>query len=79
MKKLAVVACLALLSACGGEGVVKQAITKAYIFERKLLPGNKLLVSYAYKNGPATVKDSAIVESKTVLQDSVPVSLFAKK
>jgi len=79
MKKLAVAACLMLLAACGGDSVVKQAITKAYIFERKLLPGNRLLVSYAYKNGAATVKDSAIVESKTVLQDSVPISLFAKK
>jgi hypothetical protein len=78
MKNLVVVMCVALLTACNNGGGVKQAIAKAYIFERKLLPGNKLLVSYAYKKGQNTVKDSAIVENKIILQDSVPISLLAK-
>lgn len=82
MKKVSVIVCMALLAACNsGETVkteVKAAISKAYIFERKLLPGDKLMVSYTYQNGQRTVKDSSVIAGKTILQDSVPVSLLAK-
>lgn len=83
MKKVTVIVCMVLLAACtGGESVkteVRAAISKAYIFERKLLPGNKLMVSYTYQSGQSMVKDSSIIAGKTILQDSVPVSLLANK
>jgi len=82
MKKIAVAACFAVFAACNtGSSVkegVKEAISKAYIFERKLLPDNKLLVSYVYRQGQSTVKDSSVMENSIILQDSIPVSLLAK-
>lgn len=81
MKTIAVVGFVALLAACNNAGTVKQdmkqAMAKAYIFERKMLPGNKLLVSFIYKNGDKTVKDSSIIENSIISQDSVPVTLLA--
>ena len=80
MKKVAIAACIVLLAACNGRGVkqnIEQTITKAYIFERKMLPGNKLLVSFAYQKGQSVVKDSSVIDNRVLSQDSVPVSLLA--
>ena len=78
MKKIALIAIVSLVLACNNGNNVKQAITKAHIFERKLLPGNKLLISYAYQQGQAIVKDSSIIENKVLSHDSIPVALLAK-
>lgn len=83
MKKIAIaVVSIITLAACSNGGGVKQsvedAIAKAYIFERKMLPGNKLLVTYNYKSGDSIVKDSAILDNAILPQDSIPVNLLAK-
>jgi len=80
MKKIALAACVVLLAACNGRSVkqnIEQTITKAYIFERKMLPGNKLLVSFAYQKGQSVVRDSSVIDNTVLSQDSVPVSLLA--
>lgn len=82
MKNIALAVCIVLVAACNGRGVkqdVEQAITKAYIFERKMLPGNKLMVSFAYQKGQSVVRDSSVIDNKVLSQDSVPVSLLAAK
>lgn len=82
MKKAAMAVCIFFLAACSNSGNVKQrveeAIAKAYIFERKMLPGNKLLVSYSYKSGGSVVKDSSVIDNTILPQDSIPVTLLAK-
>ncbi|HVX52275.1 MAG TPA: hypothetical protein VHB48_19110 [Chitinophagaceae bacterium] len=76
MKKLLAGGCAILaIAACNGTGGNK-IITKAYIFERKTLPGNKLLVSYKYQKGTALVNDSSIVDNNILPQDSIPVTML---
>src|ERR1700749_5034492 len=80
MMKVVCAACLLLLlTACGTRNkAVSAGQPKARIFERKTLPGNKLLVSYSWQKGKVVVNDSAVVDNKIIGQDSVPVNLLAK-
>ncbi|HWB23891.1 MAG TPA: hypothetical protein VG738_00330 [Chitinophagaceae bacterium] len=78
MKKVVAAACLVCIAAACGNGGSGKIILKAHVFERKMLPGNKLQVSYIYQKGQALINDSAIVDNKIIPQDSVPVNLLVK-
>jgi hypothetical protein len=79
MKKVIGVGCFVLLVlACSNNKSGDATVPKAHIFERRMLPGNKLLVSYTYQNGHFTVSDSSVVDNTVISQDSIPVKLFAK-
>ncbi len=72
MKKLPFILLAVLLLACNNESVIK---LKAGIFERKTLPGKKLLLSYEYKNGNKLVKDSCIVDNAVIPRDTINVEI----
>ena len=75
MKKIAAILCILFLAACTNNGPVK---LKAYIFERRELPGNKLLLSYFYKKDAKLIQDSCIIDNKVIAQDSIPVDFLAQ-
>jgi hypothetical protein len=59
-----------LITACNTN---KPVVTKAYIFERKILEDGKLMLCYSFNNGNSLIKDSAIMENLIIPQDSVAI------
>jgi len=75
MKNTASILSLLLLFSCNNSHV---AAIKAFIFERKALPGNKLFIAYVYKKGVSIVKRSCVVESTKITQDSISIEVLTK-
>jgi hypothetical protein len=75
MKNITVILSLLLVFSCNNGHV---AAIKAFIFERKALPGNKLFIAYVYKKGASVIKDSCIVESTKIPHDSISIEVLSK-
>jgi hypothetical protein len=73
MKKIIAFAALFFVAGCGNGRVTAQ---KAYVFERKTLPGNKLFLKYTYKNGSRIVNDSCVVNNMIIPQDSISIMVL---
>ena len=65
---------IAVFSACG-----QHELLKAKIFERKELPGNRLMIRYQYTVGEKTYKDSATVPNLVIKSDSIRIIIDPSK
>ena len=45
----------------------------AHIIQRRMVPGNKLIVSYKYTVGVKTFYDTLILANRVIQKDSIPV------
>lgn len=52
---------------------------KAHVFERKSLPGNKILVRYVYNNNGLITTDSSIINNTIIPQDSIGIDVLREK
>ena len=73
MKKILIVL-LVFLGACHSNPMEK---TKAFIIERKMMAGGKLMISYVFNADEKSVSDSEVVSNSEIPQDSVTVEFFA--
>jgi hypothetical protein len=62
-----------------GEGCKREQRVKAKIFERKELPGNKLMIKYIYQIDNSSFRDSATIKNIVINEDSIEVKINSSK